>query len=172
MDIRYTPMKKRVLSWLIDYLVILAYMGILLAVSLSVYFGVLGYVPTYDETGMNLISLALILPVMAYFIITEAGKRHASLGKRKMKLSVASVRSGAPGFWRVFARNVVKFIPWQAAHMMIFNGFANNWDVTPYFIVLALVCYGLLALYLLLIFIRKDHRGLHDLLAGTVVVQN
>lgn len=169
MKFQYAPVKKRILSWLLDYLLILVYMGVMLAISLLVYCGVLGYVPTLNQTGMNLVSLALILPVMAYFIVTEAGKKHASFGKWKLELSVASVRAAAVRFRQVLVRNLVKFIPWQAAHMMIFNGIVNDWEITPYFTVTAAICYGLLALYLLLVFARKDHRGLHDLIAGTVV---
>lgn len=81
---------------------------------------------------MNLVSLTLLVPVVLYFIVTESSKKHASLGKRKMQIWVASTISETVGFWQIVLRNTIKFLPWQTAHMMIFHGIVTNWKITPY----------------------------------------
>ena len=170
-QIQYTSLKKRFESLALDFLVIVLWGLIVLTVSLLAYFVILGSIPDFNELGMNLVSLILIFPVILYFIMTEAGKKHATFGKRKMKLHVASVDNGLH-IWQIIVRNLIKFLPWQAAHIMIFHGIVSGWKFGPELIVLMGLAYILPCVYISSICFNKNHRGLHDIIAGTIVVEN
>ena len=61
--------------------------------------------------------LAVTVPFTLYFTLCECSKRRATLGKRVCALEVRR-RSGEPlSFGRAFARNALKFLPWECGHM-------------------------------------------------------
>ena len=126
--------------------------------------------PRFNELGMNLVSLTMVLPVFLYSTIMESGKKHATIGKQKMKLVVASIYIKPLKVWQIVLRNIIKFLPWQLAHMMIFRAFAFDWRLPPFWMFM-LISTDILPLILVLVVVfRKDHRGVHDLLAKTIVV--
>ena len=164
-------LKKRFLALLIDFSTIIGYAVILFGINMFIYFVILDGIPNFSELGMNLISLILIVPVVVYSVIMESGKKHGTLGKRKMKIRVASVNSQAVRIYQIILRNIIKFLPWQLAHMVIFHGFAVNWQLTPFWMGL-LILTDILPLIWIAFLFRKDHRGIHDLIANTVVVDD
>lgn len=164
-------MKRRCIALAIDYLIIFAWGVILFAINMFLYFVILGEIPAFDELGMNLISLTMIVPVFLYSIVWEAGKKHATVGKYKMKIEVASINSKPIRLWQVVVRNIIKFLPWQFAHMMIFRGFALSWELPPFWMVMLIIADILPFVWIAVIVFRKDHRGIHDLLSKTVVVR-
>lgn len=164
-------LKRRFAALLFEYLTILGYMAVLFAINMFIYLVILGGIPPFGELGMNLISLTLIVPVVVYAILTEAGKRHATWGKRRMKLRVASAGARALRPWQIIVRNLIKFLPWQLAHMAIFHGFTLQWEFTPLWTAVMIAVDVLPFVWIGFLF-RKDHRGIHDLIAKTVVVES
>ncbi len=164
-------LKKRFLALFIDYLTIAAWGVILLAINMFIFVALLDGFPAFDEFGMNLISLTMILPVFLFSTIMEAGEKHATIGKRKMKIEVSSVRSKTI-VWQVIIRNIIKFLPWQFAHMMIFRGFAFNWALPPFWMAMLILADILPFIWIAVVLIRKDHRGIPDLISKTVVVDS
>ena len=164
-------LKRRFAALLFEYLTILGYMAILFAINMFVYLVILGGIPLFGELGMNLISLTLIVPVVLFAILTEAGKRHATWGKRRMRLRVASVDAGEVKPWRIIVRNLIKFLPWQLAHMAVFHCFTLQWEFTPLWTAVMIIVDVLPFVWIGFLF-RKDHRGIHDLIAKTVVVES
>ncbi len=163
-------LKRRFLALFFDYLTILLYMIILFGISMFVYFVILDSIPMFNELWMNLVSLTLIVPVVLFSIITESSKKHATLGKIKMKLMVASVESDTVKLWQIIVRNIIKFLPWQIAHMAIFHCFTLQWEFTPLWTAVMIIVDILPFIWIGFLF-RKDHRGIHDLIAKTVVVE-
>jgi uncharacterized RDD family membrane protein YckC len=111
-----------------------------------------------------------VIPLFAYCVVAEASRWQGTIGKRAMKLQVSTPQGGRPGIGRVLARNLVKFVPWQFAHMALFHEFAVNWEGGPLADALVIVAAILIPAWLAPVALRKDHRGFHDLLAGTQVV--
>lgn len=157
------PWKQRIKELLIDYLVILIYLLILFGVSMVVFFGVLGHVPTFSELQSQLIAaFASVLPIILIFAVLDYKK--GSIGKKKAKLTLYfRHRSLAASL----LRNVFKFLPWQLAHTGVIHGMYTNFDLSAFVFI-----YGsmILALIMLLMgLIRKDKRHLGDFIAGTQV---
>ncbi len=163
-------LKRRFLALLLDYLVIVAWGVVLFGVNMLIFFGFLDGLPSFDELGMNLLSLTMIVPVLLYSIILEASGKHATLGKRWQRIKVTSADKKPLRLWQVIVRNLVKFLPWQLAHMMIFHGFALNWEVSPLWLTILSMTYFIPIIWIGVVVFRKDHRGIHDLLAGSIVV--
>ena len=159
----------RIKASLVDYLVIVAWLLVLTA---------LGWVivprlpPAAGPQGPYLTDLIVfamtVFPVWLYLTLTEASRAAATVGKRVAGLRVVMSDAGRAGGARVAARNAVKLVPWQLAHVAVAR-FMLGVQFEA-----GLVCYGaslVLAVTTIVIAIRDPRRrGLHDLVAGTRVV--
>lgn len=110
-----------------------------------------------------------VLPTWLYLTATEAGRRHATYGKQRRGLRVTVVHGGRVGLVRSGVRNSIKLLPWQLAHVAVVRLVLEV--QAP---VTIAVTYGgsvlLAATTLVLTWRTRDHRALHDLVAGTVVL--
>jgi uncharacterized RDD family membrane protein YckC len=168
-------MVTRIKAFAIDYLIILVYIGLLFATTLLIsrLFNVdLNDIDTLtaELTGF----LTLTLPVILYFSFTEAGRHAGSVGKRKFNLKVVSVKNGKAGIFQTLLRNAVKFLPWELAHLFIYQlSYFSRIDIEPP----RWILYGLISaqtaaiVYLLFILIRKDHRSVYELISSTKVIK-
>ncbi|MDR2977149.1 MAG: RDD family protein [Streptococcaceae bacterium] len=164
-------LKKRFFSIFIDWLVIFAFVLCLLGFTLLFYLLILQKIPVFNEWQENLVSfLTLIFPVFLYFVISESSEAHASIGKRKAGLVVAST-TGELHMWQIIVRNILKLLPWQVAHLAIFNIIANHSEPTPFFYISIIFVYVFPIVNIAVMVIRKDRRSLHDLIAKTIVLK-
>ena len=112
---------RRVLAFGIDYLVLAAYAGALTAIAFAS--GAADAEPPGDIAGKvrghATALLTFTVPVVLYFAVAEA-VFGATLGKRLLGLRVAGV--GGPRFRSTLVRNVVKFAPWELAHVGVWYG--------------------------------------------------
>lgn len=118
-NIRLSP--SRLFAFAIDYGVIFACGAILFGVTAAVLSPNLA---EFDTTRPRiqqhaLAFVTLTLPVWLYFTVLETGEPSATLGKRLMKLRVASTGEGGIRFGQVAIRNAIKFAPWEIAHAAI-----------------------------------------------------
>lgn len=159
----------RVKASLIDYLVIVAWLLVLTGLSLIVRPFLPPATGPQDVYLTDLIVFAMtVFPVWLYLTLTEASRAAATVGKRVAGLRVVMSDAGRAGGARVAARNAVKLVPWQLAHVAVAR-FMLGVQFEA-----GLVCYGaslVLAVTTIVIAIRDPRRrGLHDLVAGTRVV--
>ncbi|WP_164669796.1 RDD family protein [Virgibacillus doumboii] len=167
----YAGINKRLAALFIDYLLIVIYALILVGAAIIFYNIFFDGIPDTGRVTEELISFfALVFPVFLYFVITESSQKRASFGKRKMRIGVGSFNGNSLSLVQVILRNVIKLLPWQAAHSFIFYGMHNHWEISAFtWIIVGVLCYGLPIISFLLLCFRKDHRVIHDLLANTVV---
>lgn len=171
---------RRVCASLIDYLAILAWMAIIGLASLAVYL-LLGEYP--DFLGMlgpvgaqAIFFFVLTFPVGLYLFFTESGASRASFGKRKMNMQVTDESGEAPTKMSILVRTAIKLLPWEIAHTFIWQMqyvfYQNGYDAdVPIWIFVGLnVSTVLVIVYLVMIAIRRDARGPHDIFADTYVV--
>ncbi|MFE0146774.1 RDD family protein [Nonomuraea sp. NPDC059007] len=83
---------------------------------------------------------------------------------------MTTVDGGRPGPGRVLARNAVKLLPWQLAHMAVIRTVHTSGETGVAVLAALVVCYAMVLLTLVLLLARRDRAGLHDLAAGTRVV--
>ncbi|MBE1603508.1 RDD family protein [Actinopolymorpha pittospori] len=156
------------LGW--DYLLIVGWLALLAGLYL------LGLRPLDRLAGAPLVvaDLAItglsVVPVWVYLVVTEAGTVQATWGKRRAKLIVTvGSGSGRAGQVRVMARNAVKLLPWELAHLAVLR-FWTGEDDSVVAVVALVLCYGLIVATVALMLLRPDRAALHDLVAGTRVV--
>src|SRR5215208_6381216 len=103
---------KRIKAFIIDYLIILTYIGVLLAVTLFIsrIFSLDLKKPT-PALAQLIGFTTLTLPVILYFTLSENGRYAGTLGKKRFGLQVRSVNLEKAGFGQLLIRNCIKFLP-------------------------------------------------------------
>jgi len=167
---------RRLLALLVDYALIVAYLGVLVLVALLVV-RVTGTFMDWLALGTVVAELLgfvlLVLPVGIYLYAGESSARQATVGKRVLGLRVVlEANGGRPGRARILVRTVVKLIPWEFAHFFVWQAAASaGLAVFPVWITIGIAAANLLPIaYLVCVFVQRDRRGPHDLVAGTRVI--
>lgn len=159
----------RIKSLFIDYLVIMGFAIVLFLVNIAFQFITFGGFIKFTPLGSQLTSFfTLVFPVFLYFVISESKGKCASFGKQCSQIHVEYVK---PGVFRIICRNILKLLPWQLAHFAVIDGIYNGFDS-----IFVMSCYALSLIlpiiYILMVLIRKDHKHIPDILAGSIVVSN
>jgi uncharacterized RDD family membrane protein YckC len=168
---------RRVLAFGVDYLLIAAYLLVLLVISLALLASSVraGYLMLWSNAWSAEVAgfLLLTAPVVLYFAVLESSAAGATLGKRALHLRVVNMNGGRLGFGPSLMRSAVKFLPWELAHFTIWHFIYGTgahssppgWTAAT----LALV-YVIAAVFLLTLFIGREHRTVYDRLAGSRVI--
>lgn len=160
---------RRLLSWFVDYLVILAWLAILVVVvglpSLAGWFDL-------DELWSNrvasdlAITVLTVVPLFSYLVVTESRPAHGTWGKRRAGLEVIEVDGAEASLGEVTTRNLVKVLPWQLGHMGAIRLAAGEAEaIGMAFSVSALVLLAAVAGPPLI-----GRRGIHEVTARTAVI--
>ncbi|QFG68959.1 RDD family protein [Ornithinimicrobium pratense] len=160
----------RVRSWLLDWLVVGAWLGVLAVVGLAAR----PLLPSGEAgattlrallTADVLITVATVLPYLLYLVLTESSPRRATLGKRWAGLRVAAADGSSPVTGSVWVRNLIKVLAWQLGHL----GFTRGMLETQVGLGIGLAVAGTLLGLACAVPALVGGRGIHDRIAGTRV---
>lgn len=164
-------MIKRFWAFLLDYLLILAYAMVIYCLT-----QIVRHVFRIEMTALSPVIGQLIgfttltLPVFFYFYLSERSTYRGTLGKRRMGIAVGNQHAHKAG--NVLLRNVLKFLPWEVAHMgvhwVVFYASAGN--STPVWVWILLVFPQITALLYVASIFRYGDGSLYDGPAGTRIV--
>lgn len=158
---------RRMAAGLIDNTLIIGWAGLAAIVSLSLGGGAM----TTKWLGYLIALSTLTLPVVAVFSFLESTGRHATPGKRLLGLEVAGI-GVTPAFPRLLCRNLLKFLPWELAHIGIWLTPGQPFVEMPSAIGWTFIFAGeLLALVWLAGLFIGTGRPVHDRLAETCVIR-
>ena len=164
-----SSIKLRIKALFIDYLCIVLYLLVLFALAMSIYYLFFHGIPEFTEQESQWIAfLTTVLPITIYFSIKESGKSFASFGKKRAGLKIKYLKN--PIISSIF-RNILKFLPWQLAHMAVIAGIYNGYEST-YIMIFNVLSILLPIIYIGMVVFRKDHRHIPDLLSNSYVVVN
>ena len=169
----YAGFWQRVKAFVFDYLVILGYLvGItLLFLILNRFSGGLQWLFASRIQAQVTGLLILTLPVALYFAISESSHRQATWGKQRVGLRVTNANGERISFLRAFARTLLKFVPWELSHTLIWNiSFSPEASSTMVKYGFGLV-YVLIGLNIASLLMTKKHQTIYDLIAKTYVVE-
>jgi uncharacterized RDD family membrane protein YckC len=167
---------RRVAAWLLDYLLIAAYLILLTAVSLGVSISPMqaGLTSALSRPfAAELVGfLLLTLPVVLYFALCEASRWRATLGKRVLRLAVVDKKGGRLTVRRALLREAVRFFPWELSHAMLYRVAlsTDRGSIAVWVTIGFVVVYALVGFYVVTLFIGS-HRTVYDRLAGSIVIQ-
>lgn len=159
---------KRIFAWMIDWTIILLYAGAVFGVTMALSsFGVVSIGAIHPVKGQIIGFFSLTVPIVLYCILLEAGTRHATLGKRIMKIEVTAEQLTVR---EIVIRNILKFIPWEVAHAGVLWVNYINTPQTPLWIWLLLIIPQVLVIaYFISVIATKGSRSLYDMVVGTSV---
>jgi uncharacterized RDD family membrane protein YckC len=174
---RLASVWQRIAAFLLDYLIVAAYIILLIIISLG-----LGIGPLRSEFRAMFASpntsefsafLVLAFPVILYFALYDCSSWQGTWGKRKMGLHVVNMRGARLSISRSLVRSLFKFAPWELTHACIWR--IPGWPLapgTPSTIITAglVLVWVLVATYLASMLISKKRQALYDWIAGTLVI--
>jgi uncharacterized RDD family membrane protein YckC len=169
----YAGFWQRTGAFALDYILILFYLAAITLISLLVnsLFGVNKWLFT-DRVRAQLTGFILItLPITLYYALSESSTRQATWGKKWVGLKVTDTNGKRISVWRSLARTLLKFIPWELSHTLIWEiYFAQQLNATflNYGFVLVYVLIGLNIASLVM---TRQHQTIYDLLAKTCVTR-
>ncbi|HET9918702.1 MAG TPA: RDD family protein [Ktedonobacteraceae bacterium] len=174
---RYANIWQRIGAFLLDYLVIAAYIALLVIIGVGLGFGPLRGVfqAMFADPNISELSafLLLVLPVILYFALFQCSSWQATPGKRKMGLRVIATHGTRLSFPRSFVRSLLQFVPWELTHACLWR--IPGWPLaptTPSPIITAglVLVWVLVGANLLSILVSKKHQALYDWISGTAVI--
>ncbi len=111
------------------------------------------------------------LPVWLYFTFSESGRRGATIGKRLLRLRVSTAVGAPISRGRAFVRTVLKLLPWELTHVAILLPTplydAGPGETTRPLLIVSTVMFGA---WFGAVLLMPKAQGVHDLLAGTLVL--
>lgn len=170
---KYVGFWQRAGAFTLDYVVILFYLTVIILLSLitNSLFSVNQWLFT-DRVRAQLIGFLLVtLPTTLYFVLSESSLQQATWGKQRVGLKVTNYNGSRISLWRSFARTVLKFIPWEVSHTLIWEIYflpQNNSTLVNYGFILVYVVIGLNIASLVM---TRKHQTIYDLLAKTYVTK-
>lgn len=117
------------------------------------------------------ISIISIIVYLGYFVGFQKWNKNQTLGKKLFNIEVASIENTDVKWWQILFREIIIYNLIAKILYVILILFLN---VNSYFMIsnIILAISSLIFLInVILILFRKDGRGLHDLLAKTIVVE-
>ncbi|GHO60923.1 RDD family protein [Ktedonobacter robiniae] len=173
----FASMWRRCSAFLLDYLIISAYLILLVIVGIRLGLGPLKTIfqAMFADPNVSEVSafLLLVLPVLLYFALSEHSSWQATWGKRKMGLRVTNASGIRLSLPRSLVRSLLKLVPWELTHACLWR--IPGWPVAPTTPSL-IVTTGLVLVWVLVganlvsMLVGKKHRTLYDWIVGTYVV--
>ena len=168
----YAGFWQRVAAFALDYLIILGYLIGIVALSLlaNQIFNTDSWLFT-DRVRAQIVAFLLVtLPVTLYFAVSESSVRQATWGKGRLKLKVINRNGNRIRFWKAFGRTVLKFVPWELSHTLIWQIYFSQQRESAWLNYGFALVYLLLGLNIFSLIITKTNQTLYDLLTSTYVI--
>jgi uncharacterized RDD family membrane protein YckC len=165
---------RRTGAFALDYLIILGYLiGItLLSFLANLLFDANQWLFA-DRIRAQLVAFLFVtLPVALYFAVSESSVQQATWGKQRLRLKLADDQGDRIHFWRAFGRTLLKFIPWEISHTLIwqiyFSPQADSMWINYGFVLV----YLLIGLNILSLMMTKTRQTIYDRLTNTHVIRS
>jgi uncharacterized RDD family membrane protein YckC len=171
---RFAGFWRRAGAFALDYIVILGYLlGLfLLSVLANMLFGANQWLFAERIRAQIVGFLLVTLPITLYFAIFEASPQQATWGKQRLRLRVTDHDGKRIPFWRAFARTLLKFVPWEISHTLIWEIYFSTGADSAWINYGFVLVYLLIGLNILSLIITKTDQTLYDLLTNTYVISS
>jgi len=175
-EVVYARATKRIIAFMLDYLVIVGYIIVLTLIAIGLMYAVdssQAVVMFTNPFVADLLTfLTLVLPVILYHALLESSVHQATWGKQKIGIKVIDVKGSRLSRPQALLRSLVKFLPWQMAHTCIYHvkGWPSAPEMTSEIVVGLVVVWVLVGVYVSSLILSKTHRTPYDWLASACVI--
>ncbi|WP_181350884.1 RDD family protein [Thalassobacillus sp. CUG 92003] len=168
----YGTLMQRIKAFLIDYLLIAAYLTLLFILNIFV-FPALQTLFTGSLAAAQLAGFFMVtLPVSIYFIISDSVLAGQSVGKKQQRIQVVTEKGEPPSLLRSTARTLLKFLPWELSHFLVYRLVDLGDAAMPVlYYLIGFLLYALVFLYIFTAIFTKKNQSLYDRVANTVVMK-
>jgi uncharacterized RDD family membrane protein YckC len=160
---------RRILAYMIDYLVIVCYAGLLFLVTYVIHMAQNRPLEMQDPITGNIISfLTLTMPVFLYFFLFESSSKKGTFGKQLVKIIIDNNKKK-----NVLLRVIFKIIPWEMAHVGIhWSVYYSEMgkDIPLWTWIVNIIPQVVVIMYFLSIALTKGRSSLYDKIANTSVM--
>ncbi|RLL48276.1 RDD family protein [Oceanobacillus piezotolerans] len=168
----YASFINRFKAFMIDYLLILAYLMIVLIINIFLF-------PSLQDLFKQSPILAelsgflmVTLPISLYFIISDSNRIGQSFGKKTTGIKVIEKNGESPSIIRLTYRTIIKFLPWELSHFLVYRLiYIGDGEVPLIYFVIGGVIYVLILVYILSAVFSKKKQSVYDKLVGMYVVK-
>lgn len=168
----YASVLRRVLAYIADAaLLFIAFPLILGGVVALLVYSTVGF--DWMQNGLLFwfyVFSTVSLPFWLYYSLLESSSRQATFGMRLFRLQVADINGKRISFGRALLRTVVKLLPFELNHLVLFLPTPIWGDPDPGLRFGFVIVNALMILYFATMFLNRRKQSVHDLVAGTVVL--
>lgn len=167
----YAGFWKRAGAFALDYIIILAYLLGLFLISLpaNTLFEANQWLFADRIRAQFVAFLMVTLPITLYFVVSESSPSQATWGKGRLNVRVADRAGNRISFWRSLGRTVLKFVPWEISHTLIWQIYFSPQTEAIWINSGFAFVYLLIGLNIVSLVITRTHQTLYDFLSHTYV---
>ena len=170
-DNNYASVISRICAYAVDMLFVLTVPTILILICNLIFYLTIGF--DWHNNGFLFwlyVFFVVSIPFWLYFSLLESSERQATFGMRLFGLQVTDTDGKRISFGRALLRAIIKLLPFETNHLVMFLPTPIWLDPQPGFRVGFVAVQLLMILYIAAIFLTKRKQSVHDLAAGTVIV--
>lgn len=127
----------------------------------------------YRLSKLNVISsIILIICLVVYYVVVQYLLGGQTLGKRIFDLKVVKKDDSKVGIINLLVRTLILTGILISIVQLVCLFILNDFDYYKASYYIQFISYGVEMVIMIMVLLRSDYRGLHDIIAGTKVVQN
>lgn len=128
----------------------------------------LNYELQKENMTINIVTITLYI---GYFVVFATLNKGQTLGKKLLKIRVVNKNNDKPSIWNMLVRSLFIYNIISILFSTVAVNFLNINTFTYIYTALGYIEYFVIIISFFMVIYKKDGRGLHDMMAGTNVIE-
>ena len=128
----------------------------------------LNYELQKENITVNIVTITLYI---GYFVVFATLNKGQTLGKKLLKIRVVNKNNDKPSIWNMLVRSLFIYNIISILFSTVAVNFLNINTFTYIYTALGYIEYFVIIISFFMVIYKKDGRGLHDMIAGTNVIE-
>lgn len=128
----------------------------------------LNYELQKENITVNIVTITLYI---GYFVVFATLNKGQTLGKKLLKIRVVNKNNDKPSIWNMLVRSLFIYNIISILFSTVAVNFLNINTFTYIYTTLGYIEYFVIIISFFMVIYKKDGRGLHDMMAGTNVIE-
>lgn len=128
----------------------------------------LNYELQKENITVNIVTITLYI---GYFVVFATLNKGQTLGKKLLKIRVVNKNNDKPSIWNMLVRSLFIYNIISILFSTVAVNFLNINTFTYIYTALGYIEYFVIIISFFMVIYKKDGRGLHDMMAGTNVIE-